>query len=145
MLVGPSDLRRFWAVLALQRLYLFSDNSDVDPADACDLKDAQAVKVADDARPFGGSRADPTSIVSLGEFGRRALQAPCTELPVGNFGRHVCCGKSPLVSWIWGLGNSPGPLARSSRSISSEGPKSSTLFWGSPPHVWCIFAWMSEL
>ena len=25
-------------VLALQRLYLFSDNSDVDPADACDLK-----------------------------------------------------------------------------------------------------------
>ena len=26
-------------VLALQRLYLFSDNSDVDPADACDLKD----------------------------------------------------------------------------------------------------------
>jgi len=49
VLVGPSDLRRFWAVLALQRLYLFSDNSDVDPADACDLKDAQAVKVADDS------------------------------------------------------------------------------------------------
>ena len=77
-------------------------------------------------------------LVSLSEFGRRALQALCTELPVGNFGRHVCCGKSPLVSWIWALGNSPGPLARSSRSISSEGPKSSTLFWGSPPHVWCI-------
>ena len=31
-------------VLALQRLYLFSDNSDVDPADACDLKDANIIE-----------------------------------------------------------------------------------------------------
>mmetsp|Transcript_60119 Transcript_60119/g.140517 ORF Transcript_60119/g.140517 Transcript_60119/m.140517 type:complete len:541 (-) Transcript_60119:94-1716(-) len=44
-----SDARRFWAVLALQRLYLFSDNSDVDPADACDLKDACAGTILGDA------------------------------------------------------------------------------------------------
>jgi len=46
---GASDLRRYWAVLALQRLYLFSDSSDVDPADACDLKDASAHAVLEDA------------------------------------------------------------------------------------------------
>lgn len=49
VLLGAEDQRRFWAVLALQRLYLFSDNSDVDPADACDLKDASAGKILDDA------------------------------------------------------------------------------------------------
>lgn len=49
VVVGASDLRRYWAVLALQRLYLFSDSSDVDPADACDLKDASAHAVLEDA------------------------------------------------------------------------------------------------
>mmetsp|Transcript_112375 Transcript_112375/g.324616 ORF Transcript_112375/g.324616 Transcript_112375/m.324616 type:complete len:612 (-) Transcript_112375:93-1928(-) len=40
--------RRYWAVLALQRLYLFSDANEVEPADAIDLKDAKVVSVADD-------------------------------------------------------------------------------------------------
>lgn len=40
--------RRYWAVLALQRLYLFSDANEVEPADAIDLKDAKVVGVVDD-------------------------------------------------------------------------------------------------
>jgi hypothetical protein len=38
--------RRYWAVLALQRIYLFSDDSDVEPAEAIDLKDATAIPVS---------------------------------------------------------------------------------------------------
>jgi len=38
--------RRYWAVLALQRLYLFSDANDVEPADAIDLKDATVDSIA---------------------------------------------------------------------------------------------------
>mmetsp|Transcript_48433 Transcript_48433/g.108992 ORF Transcript_48433/g.108992 Transcript_48433/m.108992 type:complete len:128 (-) Transcript_48433:51-434(-) len=40
--------RRYWAVLALQRMYLFSDTSEVEPADAIDLKDATVCSVTDD-------------------------------------------------------------------------------------------------
>lgn len=40
--------RRYWAVLALQRLYLFSDTSEVEPSDAIDLKDATARAVNGD-------------------------------------------------------------------------------------------------
>jgi len=40
--------KRYWAVLALQRMYLFSDKSEVEPADAIDLKDAAVCSVADD-------------------------------------------------------------------------------------------------
>eukprot|EP00930_Biecheleria_cincta_P022585 TRINITY_DN16488_c0_g1_i2.p1 TRINITY_DN16488_c0_g1~~TRINITY_DN16488_c0_g1_i2.p1 ORF type:complete len:576 (+),score=123.26 TRINITY_DN16488_c0_g1_i2:159-1886(+) len=43
------DIEGWLMVLALQRLYLFSDSSDVDPADACDLKDASAHAVLEDA------------------------------------------------------------------------------------------------
>lgn len=39
---------RFWAVLALQRMYLFSDTSDVDPGDVIDLKDVNVSSTADD-------------------------------------------------------------------------------------------------
>lgn len=39
---------RFWAVLALQRMYLFSDASDVDPGDVIDLKDVHVSSIADD-------------------------------------------------------------------------------------------------
>jgi len=40
--------KRYWAVLALQRMYLFSDTSEVEPADAIDLKDAVVCSVTDD-------------------------------------------------------------------------------------------------
>lgn len=40
--------KRYWAVLALQRMYLFSDTSEVEPADAIDLKDAVVRSVTDD-------------------------------------------------------------------------------------------------
>jgi len=40
--------QRFWAVLALQRMYLFSDTSEVEPAHAIDLKDAVVRSVKDD-------------------------------------------------------------------------------------------------
>jgi len=44
----PQVQHRYWAVLALQRLYLFSDSNEVEPADAIDLKDAKVVAVHDD-------------------------------------------------------------------------------------------------
>jgi len=40
--------KRYWAVLALQRMYLFSDTNEVEPADAIDLKDAVVCSVMDD-------------------------------------------------------------------------------------------------
>mmetsp|Transcript_97639 Transcript_97639/g.209498 ORF Transcript_97639/g.209498 Transcript_97639/m.209498 type:complete len:557 (-) Transcript_97639:87-1757(-) len=40
--------RRYWAVMALQRMYLFSDASEVEPVDAIDLKDVRVRSVADD-------------------------------------------------------------------------------------------------
>merc|ERR1711935_618142 len=45
----PQLQQRLWAVLALQRLYLFSDASEVEPVDAVDLKDTSALSVIDDA------------------------------------------------------------------------------------------------
>jgi cytohesin len=39
---------RFWAVLALQRMYLFSDASEVEPADTIDLKDTVVSSVRED-------------------------------------------------------------------------------------------------
>lgn len=39
---------RYWAVLALQRLYLFSDANDLDPCDAIDLKDMRVQEVTHD-------------------------------------------------------------------------------------------------
>lgn len=46
--INSQTQRRYWAVLALQRLYLFSDSNEVEPADAIDLKDAKVVSVVDD-------------------------------------------------------------------------------------------------
>jgi len=40
--------RRYWAVLALQRMYLFSDDNEIEPVDAIDLKDVVVSSVADD-------------------------------------------------------------------------------------------------
>jgi len=40
--------RRYWAVLALQRLYLFSDANEVEPADAMDFRDATVRSVNED-------------------------------------------------------------------------------------------------
>merc|ERR1712046_520936 len=37
--------KRYWAVLALQRLYLFSDSNEVEPGDAIDLKDTHVRSV----------------------------------------------------------------------------------------------------
>lgn len=41
---------RFWVVLALQRLYLFSDANEVDPIDAIDVKDLVVRIVHEDAK-----------------------------------------------------------------------------------------------
>lgn len=46
--IGEASQRRYWAVLALQRLYLFSDASEVEPADAIDLKEAHAALLRED-------------------------------------------------------------------------------------------------
>lgn len=47
--IEPRMMRRYWAVLALQRMYLFSDASEVEPSDAIDLRDARVLSVVDDA------------------------------------------------------------------------------------------------
>merc|ERR1712046_148473 len=39
---------RYWAVLALQRMYLFSDTNEVEPVDTIDLKDISVCSVVDD-------------------------------------------------------------------------------------------------
>jgi len=40
--------RRYWTVLALQRMYLFSDTNELEPIDAIDLKDVCVRSVMDD-------------------------------------------------------------------------------------------------
>lgn len=45
---GVQMRQRFWAVLALQRMYLFSDVSEVEQWDAIDLKDASVCSIAED-------------------------------------------------------------------------------------------------
>lgn len=42
-------VNRYWGVLALQRMYLFSDESEIEQVDAVDLKDAVVRCVAEDA------------------------------------------------------------------------------------------------
>jgi hypothetical protein len=47
--LAPRVRRRFWAVLALQRLYLFSDRAEeIEPSDTLDLKDFSVCSVARD-------------------------------------------------------------------------------------------------
>lgn len=48
LVINSQVQRRYWAVLALQRLYLFSDNSEVEPAEAIAMKDARACGVLAD-------------------------------------------------------------------------------------------------
>jgi len=45
---GQREIYRYWGVLALQRLYLFSDKSDIEQFDAVDLKNATVARVAED-------------------------------------------------------------------------------------------------
>jgi hypothetical protein len=47
--LGWQSQKRFWAVLVLQRMYLFSDESEVEPGDAIDLKDVVVRSVCDDS------------------------------------------------------------------------------------------------
>lgn len=49
VVLSAQTQRRYWTVLALQRMYFFSDESEVEPGDAIDLKDADVVCVAQDA------------------------------------------------------------------------------------------------
>jgi len=50
VVLGPRARRRTWAVLALQRLYLFSDRSeDLEPTDVIDLKDMTICSIAHSA------------------------------------------------------------------------------------------------
>merc|ERR1712039_564799 len=46
--LSATTQRRYWAVLALQRMYLFSDTNEVEPVDAIDLKDISVCSVTDD-------------------------------------------------------------------------------------------------
>jgi len=46
--LGPQMSKRYWAVLALQRLYLFSDVDEVNTEHVIDLKDIKVVNVAED-------------------------------------------------------------------------------------------------
>merc|ERR1712224_509259 len=46
--LSSQNQQRFWAVLALQRMYLFSDNNEVEPSDAIDLKDLTVRCVTED-------------------------------------------------------------------------------------------------
>mmetsp|Transcript_43330 Transcript_43330/g.92759 ORF Transcript_43330/g.92759 Transcript_43330/m.92759 type:complete len:610 (-) Transcript_43330:78-1907(-) len=48
--LSPSDQKRYWAVLALQRLYLFADADDVEPFETLDLKDKRVHPVTADAK-----------------------------------------------------------------------------------------------
>lgn len=47
--LGPCQRRRRWGVLALQRLYLFSDADDVEPSDVLDLRSMSVGAVARNA------------------------------------------------------------------------------------------------
>lgn len=47
VVLGARVSRRCWAVLVLQRMYLFSDASDVEPAGVIDLKEVQVSLVKD--------------------------------------------------------------------------------------------------
>mmetsp|Transcript_57730 Transcript_57730/g.137398 ORF Transcript_57730/g.137398 Transcript_57730/m.137398 type:complete len:582 (+) Transcript_57730:100-1845(+) len=51
MVLGPQTRRRAWAVLALQRLYFFSDRgSELEPSDVIDLRDMCACSVPRDSQ-----------------------------------------------------------------------------------------------
>jgi len=58
LIVSPTVQKRYWAVCALQRMYLFSDNSDVEPWDAIDLKDKRVQAVSSDATSRASYMAD---------------------------------------------------------------------------------------
>lgn len=58
VILGAQSHRRCWAVLALQRLYLFSDTNDVEPCDAIDLKDMRVQAVAHDSASRDRFNAD---------------------------------------------------------------------------------------
>lgn len=69
--------KRYWAVLALQRMYLFSDTSEVEPADAIDLKDAVVCSVTDDKackeRFVSDLHSHKTGCLCFGRNGRTEL------------------------------------------------------------------------
>jgi len=86
VLPGPKVRRRCWAVLALQRLYLFSDASEVEPWDAIDLKDKRVAPVCSDraardhfASAIGGTRCGCVPGVSRAARRRRTLLPPDAE------------------------------------------------------------------
>jgi hypothetical protein len=60
---------RYWAVLALQRLYLLTDDGgDAEPEEAIDLKTVHAVAAAEDAKARRRFHADFTGKTSLINF-----------------------------------------------------------------------------
>lgn len=67
--LDPQTQIRYWAVLALQRLYLFTDSGgDVEPEEAIDLKTVNVVAVAEDAKARRRFHADLTGKTSLISF-----------------------------------------------------------------------------
>lgn len=56
--VSPTVQKRVWAVLALRRVYFFSDDSEVEPWEAIDLKDKKVQPVANDAAARASFVAD---------------------------------------------------------------------------------------
>eukprot|EP00747_Dinoflagellata_sp_TGD_P182096 gnl/TRDRNA2_/TRDRNA2_36186_c0_seq1.p1 gnl/TRDRNA2_/TRDRNA2_36186_c0~~gnl/TRDRNA2_/TRDRNA2_36186_c0_seq1.p1 ORF type:complete len:693 (-),score=135.73 gnl/TRDRNA2_/TRDRNA2_36186_c0_seq1:65-2143(-) len=57
-ILGARSQRRYWAVLALQRMYLFSDANEIEPAEAIDLKETSVRAVSNDDSCKGRFSAD---------------------------------------------------------------------------------------
>lgn len=76
--LSPQMQRRFWVVLALQRMYLFSDDSEVDPIDAIDLKDLVVRCVPQDSASKERFQAD---LYDRGRGGLCQCLAPRSNFP----------------------------------------------------------------
>jgi len=63
--LGPQTLRRYWAVLLLQRMYLFADCLDTRPSDAVDLKDLAVCAVPESQAARDRIHADLQSKKSM--------------------------------------------------------------------------------
>lgn len=78
VVVGPRVRRRMWSVLALQRMYLFSDaGSDIEPFDVVDLKDARISALSQTPEACERLRAD----LGRGRLGIGRCCAGVEDLP----------------------------------------------------------------
>lgn len=111
----PDVQRRYWAVLALQRMYLFSDTSEVEPADAIVLSDASVRSITDDKackeRFAADLRSSKGSCMCFGGNGR-------TELPDAESRAFEVCQASGEPAILNKLSNKP----RARLALIAESP-----------------------